>query len=267
MHLITGDATKLPFQDDFFDLVIGSPSYGNARTYNRSDIARKTREWVNFAEAFTHEGLRVSKGPVLWVVAGTGGSEYEPLPELLVAAMYGKCCILRPNIWVKNAPPTGKTWFSNDWEYVLAFAKEVPLKTWNPQEIATPLKYKAGGNFRQRKRDGERSEGGSYPQHEMRKRPSNVHYVTVGGGHMGWPEATKVNEAPFPEALVSRFIRVLTNPGDKVLDPFSGSGTTAATAEMLGRIGYGVDIREEQTQQASRRQEYVNAHLLQPATT
>ena len=38
-----------------------------------------------------------------------------------------------------------------------------------------------------------------------------------------------------PEAVLERIIRVSTNPGDLVLDPFAGSGTTLAVAKKLGR--------------------------------
>ncbi len=48
-----------------------------------------------------------------------------------------------------------------------------------------------------------------------------------------------------PEALMERIIRVSSNPGDVVLDPFSGSFTTSAVAVRLGRVGVGIDLNEE----------------------
>lgn len=42
-------------------------------------------------------------------------------------------------------------------------------------------------------------------------------------------------DTPKPEELLARIIECATNPGDVVLDPFGGSGTTAATAQKLGR--------------------------------
>ena len=48
-----------------------------------------------------------------------------------------------------------------------------------------------------------------------------------------------------PEALLERVIMASSNPGDVVLDPFSGSFTTPAVAARLGRIGVGIDINEE----------------------
>jgi site-specific DNA-methyltransferase (adenine-specific) len=47
-----------------------------------------------------------------------------------------------------------------------------------------------------------------------------------------------------PELLLARIIAVSTNPGDLVLDPFSGSGTTAAAAVQLGRDYCGIDISD-----------------------
>ena len=44
-----------------------------------------------------------------------------------------------------------------------------------------------------------------------------------------------VHPARFPKELPEYFIRLLTNPGDMVLDPFAGSCVTCAVAERLGR--------------------------------
>lgn len=44
-----------------------------------------------------------------------------------------------------------------------------------------------------------------------------------------------------PEALVERIVRVASNPGDLVLDPFAGSGTTLAVAARLGRRWLGIE--------------------------
>jgi DNA modification methylase len=51
--------------------------------------------------------------------------------------------------------------------------------------------------------------------------------------------------APYPEDLPHRFIRMLTNSGDWVLDPFNGAGATTKAAVDLGRRGLGFDISEK----------------------
>jgi site-specific DNA-methyltransferase (adenine-specific) len=48
-----------------------------------------------------------------------------------------------------------------------------------------------------------------------------------------------------PEAVLERIIRVSSQPGDLVLDPFAGSGTTLATAKRLGRNYLGIELSAE----------------------
>jgi adenine-specific DNA-methyltransferase len=48
-----------------------------------------------------------------------------------------------------------------------------------------------------------------------------------------------------PEALLERIIKASSNVGDVVLDPFSGSFTTIATAIRLKRVAIGIELNEE----------------------
>lgn len=48
-----------------------------------------------------------------------------------------------------------------------------------------------------------------------------------------------------PEQLLGRILRACSNPGDVVIDPFSGSATTLAVAKKLGRHFLGFDLSEE----------------------
>lgn len=47
---------------------------------------------------------------------------------------------------------------------------------------------------------------------------------------------------PMPVELVKSLVSALTSPGDKVLDPFAGTGTTVAVAEHLGRTATGIEL-------------------------
>jgi site-specific DNA-methyltransferase (adenine-specific) len=58
------------------------------------------------------------------------------------------------------------------------------------------------------------------------------------------PEPRNNHPAPFPAELARRCIRLSTWPGETVLDPFCGSGTTLRAARELGRESIGVDISE-----------------------
>jgi len=50
------------------------------------------------------------------------------------------------------------------------------------------------------------------------------------------------HSAPFPRGLAEFFVKAFTDEGDVVFDPFLGSGTSIAAAEVLGRIGIGCEI-------------------------
>jgi site-specific DNA-methyltransferase (adenine-specific) len=58
-----------------------------------------------------------------------------------------------------------------------------------------------------------------------------------------------------PILLLERIIGLVTSPGDLVLDPFSGSGTTLVAAELLGRNSMGIDVAAEAVQLATQRLE------------
>ncbi|MCA2011733.1 site-specific DNA-methyltransferase [Pararhodobacter sp. CCB-MM2] len=55
----------------------------------------------------------------------------------------------------------------------------------------------------------------------------------------------KVHPTQKPESLLHRVLIGSTNPGDVVLDPFFGTGTTGAVAKMLGRHFIGIEREEE----------------------
>ena len=56
-----------------------------------------------------------------------------------------------------------------------------------------------------------------------------------------------------PEALLERIIKASSNPGDTVLDPFSGTFTTSMVAKKLGRKSIGIEIQKEYIKTGLRR--------------
>jgi site-specific DNA-methyltransferase (adenine-specific) len=69
----------------------------------------------------------------------------------------------------------------------------------------------------------------------------------------GETNAWEGHPAPFPVELPRRSIKLLSYPGETVLDPFVGSGTTALAASTLGRKVYGYDHSAHYIESARRR--------------
>lgn len=261
-----GEATKLGLRDKYARLVLGSPPYRDRRTYGQTNIARKLGEWVPWMLDVTREGLRVCSGPVVWIVnGGMADKRYQPAVEGLIWEGHkaGLNCE-HPVIWSKNAAPNRRDWWCNGWEYIVAFYPDEWDHYFDWESIATAQKYMKGGAFRQRQKNGERKIG---PDKERNKlaRPYDTIRATVGGGHLGHPLAHE-NEAPYPESLIDPIIRALTRPGDSIVDPFSGSGTTVAVAHKLGRYGVGFDCRLSQVLLGRKRLREVDS-VVQPVPT
>ncbi len=75
--------------------------------------------------------------------------------------------------------------------------------------------------------------------------------LCTGGERLRGEDGAKLHPTQKPEALLHRVILSCTQPGEVVLDPFLGTGTTAAVAKRLGRRFIGIE-REEAYAQAAR---------------
>jgi len=248
-------------------------------------IARNCSDWIQWMLRVTEECLRVCRGAVIWVCSGvTRNRTYQPAPEGLLYEWWkrgGSC--YRPCYWHKNGLPGsgGDDWFRADVEYILCFKRAGKLPWANNTAMGHTPKYAPGGEMSHRRRSGQRvnqwrmtssnkvrRRDGSYEPNirpsrvwiendkknnikqwhrfsSIRANPGNLIHVPVGGGLIG-DKLAHENEAPFPEKLAEFFIKSLCPPNGIVLDPFSGSGTTAKVALQYGRRAIAVDIRQSQ---------------------
>jgi site-specific DNA-methyltransferase (adenine-specific) len=76
------------------------------------------------------------------------------------------------------------------------------------------------------------------------------YYARVAGT---FKERQGFHGCQMPEQLLGRIIRVSSSPGDLVLDPFAGSGTTLAVAKKLGRKWVGCELSAEYSRAATER--------------
>ncbi|MGQ0610884.1 MAG: site-specific DNA-methyltransferase [Paracoccaceae bacterium] len=77
--------------------------------------------------------------------------------------------------------------------------------------------------------------------------------LCTGGERLKDENGDKAHPTQKPESLLHRIIMATTNPGDVILDPFFGTGTTGAVAKMLGRDFIGIEREEAYRRAAARR--------------
>ena len=247
------------------NLVFTSPPYEAQRTYG-IDFKLRGDDWVQWAADRFEACYAASSGLTAWVVAGsTRQFRWSATPALLVAELHRRGVRLRnPPIYHRVGIPGsgGPDWLRSDYEWVVC-ASGGRLPWSDPTAMGHEPKYAPGGAPSHRmpngrrvhklhtKHDGKamRVQGYNPP---AKANPGNVVRVSVGGGQLGSKLAHE-NEAPFPEKLAEFFIRSFCPPGGLVLDPFCGSGTTAAVAKRLGRRSLSIDVRESQVELTQRR--------------
>lgn len=77
--------------------------------------------------------------------------------------------------------------------------------------------------------------------------------ICNGGERLKDANGEKAHPTQKPEALLHRILVGTTNPGDVILDPFFGTGTTGAVAKMLGRDFIGIEREEAYREVAFKR--------------
>jgi modification methylase len=84
--------------------------------------------------------------------------------------------------------------------------------------------------------------------------------LCTGGERLKDANGDKAHPTQKPEALLHRILIATTHPGDVVLDPFFGTGTTGAVAKMLGRSYIGIEREEAYRKVAAERLDRVRAY-------
>ena len=69
--------------------------------------------------------------------------------------------------------------------------------------------------------------------------------ICSGGERIKGADGAKAHPTQKPEGLLHRVVMASSNPGDVVVDPFAGTGTTAAVSKRLGRRFIGIDREKE----------------------
>lgn len=234
---------KLP--EESIDLIVTSPPYDDLRDY------KDNVEW-NF-EIFKKvaKGIyRVMKqgGTVVWVVGDKTLNGNKSLTSYKQALFFQEIGfnVYDVIIYEKtgSGPPHSNRYF-NSFEYMFVFTKGKPnvvnLLKDKPNKWAGFSTY---GNVTRREKDGSLTDKGKKQINSYGIR-TNIWKYNNGKGFTTKDKIAYEHPAIFPEKLVNDHILSWSNPGDIVLDPFGGSGTTAKVAEETNRRWIYIDAVSE----------------------
>ncbi|KAF0153597.1 MAG: DNA modification methylase [Ignavibacteria bacterium] len=227
-------------ENDVVDLTITSPPYDDLRNY---------KGYVFPFEELSKELFRVTKpgGVVVWVVADatidgseTGTSFKQALFFKEIGFNLHDTMIFRK----KNPiPQIYRKRYTNEFEFMFVFSKGA-VKTHNPILIDclhAGLELN-GTTYKNYSKNEQYREKLAKPVKDKKIKGNIWEYVV---GKKLEDQEAKGHPAPFPCELVRDHIFSWTNPGDVVLDPMCGSGTTCKVAYELDRNYIGIDISHE----------------------
>lgn len=241
VQLINGDCLQemKKIRNNFIDLVVTSPPYDDLRNYNS-----------NFdCEKIAIELYRILKsgGVAVWVIGDKVEKGSKTLTSYKQAITFKNVGfkVYDVIIYEKTSPSAPhKNRYFNSFEYMFILSKGKP-KTVN---LIADRKNKYAGTYSgvvtKREKDGNLSKKGKKLIKEYGIR-TNIWSYAVGNNKSTKDRIAFKHPAIFPEKLAEDHILSWSNPGDIVLDPFLGSGTTGKMALLNNRNFIGIEIDEE----------------------
>ena len=244
--LIVGNCVDImrSWPADIIQLTVTSPPYDKLRDYKGYEFP---------FEDIADELFRVTApgGVVVWVVGDriNGGRSLTSFRQAIYFQEIGFAAHDVMIYQKKNTPFMRSNAYTNAYEMMFVMSKGKPA-TFNPlkvptqrhgMELLTHNKLPDGIN---KKKLGEL---------KKEKTRTNIWSYAVGLGGTTRDKIAFQHPAVFPEKLAEDHIKSWSNPGDIVLDPMCGSGTTGKMALMNDRDFIGIDISPEYIEIARQR--------------
>jgi adenine-specific DNA-methyltransferase len=254
--LYAGDCRELLSQipDAAAQLVVTSPPYNIGKRYERR--GRGLDDYLQEQAAVIAECVRVlgEGGSICWEVGNhiAGPQEILPLDIALYPIFASHGLKLRNRIvWHFEHGLHCSKRFSGRYETILWFTKGNNY-AFDLDPVRVPQKYPGKKQFKG-------PNAGKHSCNPLGKNPSDVWILpNVKHNHV---EKT-VHPCQFPVELVERLVLSLTHPGDLVVDPYMGVGTTAVAAVRHGRRTAGADTVRDYLDIARQRIELASLGLL-----
>lgn len=258
------------------DFIFTSPPYADMRNYGINDSKIPPNEYTDWFIPKAEEFYRVLK-PTGSFVLNINDRVVDGKVQLYVYELILRLCndigfnLVRDYIWYNPATPPnifstgkyGRTKKSHEWCFWFSKGNEW---VFNMDSIRRPyskmmLQYINGKGHGQEKNPSGHHFDRSYKwKNNGGSDPGSVLVISNSISNDTFFKLCQKrgisHPARFPEKLAEFFILAGTNEGDIVLDPFSGSGTTAVSAAKLNRYWIGIDANKDYCELSRERMKY-----------
>jgi site-specific DNA-methyltransferase (adenine-specific) len=234
------------------DLAFADPPFNIGYDYDVYHDKREREEYLDWTRRWMQAVCRVLKPTgTFWVAIG---DEYAAEIKLIAQDQLDLTCRSWV-IWYYTFGVNCKRKFSRSHAHLFYFVRDSADFTFNDLEIRVPSARQLV--YADRRADPK----GRLPDDTWILRPQDLpggfapdqdtwYFPRVAGT---FKERAGFHGCQMPEQLLGRIIRGCSNPGDWVLDPFAGSGTTLTVAKKLNRHWIGFELSKDYARQARAR--------------
>ncbi|MDI6766249.1 MAG: site-specific DNA-methyltransferase [Bacteroidota bacterium] len=265
-QIICGDALEVlkSFPNECVNLIVTSPPYADRRMSSYGGITPEN--YVSWFLPIADEMKRILRNDGSFILnikeKAENGERCTYVIELILEMRRHGWLWTEEYIWHKKNSYPGK-WpnrFRDAWERCLHFTKSKQFKMYQ-KTVMVPI-----GSWAEKRlsklsetdkiRDESKTQSGFGKNISNWLNRTMVYPTNVL--HLATESSNKNHSAAFPVSLPMWFIKLFTQEGDTVLDPFIGSGTTALACRELNRHYIGIEIKKEyfELAQTSLRKKY-----------
>lgn len=239
-----GDCRELlkTIPDDSVRLAVTSPPYNIGKPYGKYKDKIALNDWQELINDVTKEVRRIltpdgSFFLNLSPVPLGDTKEIIPLPFIGYQVFKDNGLYLRNIItWTFNNMQNCTNRLSGRYENILWGVKDIENYIFNLDDVRIPYITK----------NDKRLEGG------IGRNPTDVWYFDRVN-NMTKKKLNLSHPTVYPLPMIVRIVKMSTHPGDIVLDPFAGSGTSLVAAKIMGRKGIGFELDERYKEEFERR--------------
>lgn len=237
--------------DNSVDLIVTSPPYADARKSTYGGV--KVDEYVEWFSEYSQEMLRVLKDDGSFILnikeKVVNGQRHTYVMELVLKMISQGWLFTEEYIWHKTTTTPGK-WpnrFRDLWEHCYHFTKNKKF-VMNQDDVKVPIgdwsKSRLKNLSEKDKTRTSSANGSGYGKNVSNWEGKDMVYP--GNVLHGSSETRNTgHSAAFPVWIPEWFIKLFSNAGGTVYDPFMGSGSTAIAALNLDRNVVGSEMLEK----------------------